>query len=45
MDNMKINTILIIIKKDYTNIKDDDKTIDKIWNNKSINIFDKITIC
>jgi len=42
---MKLDTRFKLLKKDYRNIRDDNKTLDQIWNKKGIPLEDRISIC
>lgn len=42
---MKLDTRFKLLKKDYRNIRDDNKTLDQIWNKKEIPLEDRISIC
>ena len=42
---MKLDTRFKLFRKDYNSIRDDNKTIDQIWNKKNIPLEDRIVIC
>ena len=42
---MKLDTRFKLFRKDYNSIRDDNKTIDQIWNKNDISLKNKIEIC
>ena len=42
---MKLATRFKLLRKDYYSIRDDNKTIDQIWNKHDISLEDRIVIC